>query len=222
MIDKSIPMLGLMFRSDMTDDYEYPDPILPDGFRFVYYNGSEEQKIQWAEIFESVGLGFENIEKGVERFNNEFAQEEELAKQRVIFVVTDDGKYVGTCTAWQHLHIREGRGTLHWLGVRPEYQKYGLGRALVEKCLYIFKTQLPGLPVYLATQSTSHKAICLYIKKGFYPIYWTEESKANYERSVEILNGVMREAEYKKFAAYARDESNLDKEWAEKQKAQNN
>jgi len=105
--------------------------------------------------------------------------------------------------------------------VRPEYQKYGLGRALVEKCLYIFKTQLPGLPVYLATQSTSHKAICLYIKKGFYPIYWTEETKANYEKSVEILNGVMREAEYKIFASYARDESNLDKEWEEKQKAQN-
>ncbi|MBQ2916324.1 MAG: GNAT family N-acetyltransferase [Clostridia bacterium] len=222
MIDKTIPMIGLMFRSDMTDAYEYPDPVLPEGFHFENYNGSEEQKIQWAQIFDSVGLGAGSGEKAVERFNREFCEQEDLAKERVIFIVTDDGKYVGTCTAWQHLHIREGRGTLHWLGVRPEYQKYGLGRALVEKCLYIFKTQLPGLPVYLATQSTSHKAICLYIKKGFYPIYWTEETKANYEKSVEILNGVMREAEYKIFASYARDESNLDKEWAEKQKAQNN
>lgn len=222
MIDKSIPMIGLMFRSDMSDNYEYPDPQLPEGFHFEFYNGSEEQKAEWAKIFDSVGLGFENTEKGIARFNREFAEDEELTKKRMLFVVTDDGKYVGTCTAWQHLHIREGRGTLHWLGVRPEYQRYGLGRALVEKCLHIFKTQLPGLPVYLATQSTSHRAICLYIKKGFYPIYWTDETKANYEKSVEVLKGVMREAEYKIFASYARDESNLDKEWEEKQKANNN
>ena len=39
---------------------------------------------------------------------------------------------------------------------------------------------------------------------------------------LEVLKGVMREAEYVKFASYARDESNLDKEWAEKQKSQNN
>ena len=219
MIDKSIPMIGLMFRSDMTDNYEYPDPQLPEGFHFELFNGDEEQKRQWLEIFKSVGLA---EGRGVDLFDKQFADELELAKKRVFFIVTDDGKYVGTCTAWQHLHIREGRGTLHWLGVRPEYQKYGLGRALVEKCLYIFKTQLPGLPVYLATQSTSHTAICLYIKKGFYPIYWTEETKANYEKSVEVLNGVMREAEYKIFASYARDESNLDKEWEEKQKAVKN
>jgi len=69
MIDKTIPMIGLMFRSDMTDAYEYPDPVLPEGFHFENYNGSEEQKIQWAQIFDSVGLGAGSVEKAVERFN---------------------------------------------------------------------------------------------------------------------------------------------------------
>ena len=47
MIDMTIPMIGLMFRSDMTDNYEYPDPQLPEGFHFEFYNGSEEQKAEW-------------------------------------------------------------------------------------------------------------------------------------------------------------------------------
>lgn len=218
MIDMNIPKIGLTLRCDMTDEYDYSEPKLPEGFHFEHYQGDEEGKRHWTDLMASVGFFKQgDYEAGVKMFNKEFCDDMELAKDRVFFIVTDEGKYVGSCTAWQHLEIREGRGQVHWLAVLPEYQRFGFGKALFEKCLNILKTRLPGLPVYLNTQTTSHRALCLYIKKGFYPIYWTEDTKAAYEKSVEVLKGVMREAEYVKFASYAKDESNLDKEWAEKQ-----
>lgn len=207
MIDTSIPRISLCFKNDMTRDF--PEPELPEGFVFENYKGDEEGKRIWAEVLCTVGFHGGSIEKGVECFNHEFGDNIELAKRRMFFLKAPDGKYIGTCTAWEDLKLK--RGTLHWLGVNPEYQKYGLGRALVQKVLHTMKEELPGLPAYLGTQTSSHKAICLYMKFGFYPVYWHEESKKDYEESVKVLKGVMREPDYTLFATSVVDDSAKEK-----------
>lgn len=207
MIDMTIPRIGLTFKNDMTGDF--PEPTLPDGFTFESYKGDEEGKKIWAEVLMTVGFHGGDVQRGIDCFNHEFGNDIELAKRRIYFLKAPDGKYIGTCTAWEIPELN--RGQLHWLGVNPEYQRYGLGRAIVEKCLHTFKTELPGLPAYLATQTSSHRAICLYMKKGFYPVYWHEESKKMYEESVEVLKGVMREPDYTKFATSVQDDSAKEK-----------
>ena len=203
----SIPRIGLTFKNDMTR--EFPEPTLPEGFTFENYKGDEEGKRIWAEVLITVGFHGGDVQRGIDCFNNEFGNDIELATRRIYFLKAPDGKYIGTCTAWEIPELN--RGQLHWLGVNPEYQRYGLGRTIVEKCLHTFKTELPGLPAYLATQTSSHRAICLYIKEGFYPVYWHEESKKMYEDSVKALKGVMREPEYTLFATTVQDDSAKEK-----------
>lgn len=203
MIDTNVKHVPLTFKNDMTA--EFPEPVLPEGFVFENYKGDEEGKRIWSEILCTVGFHGGDVEKGIECFNHEFGAKIDLATKRMFFIKAPDGKYVGTCTAWETPELE--RGTLHWLGVNPDYQKYGLGRALVEKCLYTFKTQLPGLPAYLSTNTTCHKAMCLYIKKHFYPVYWHEESKQQFNEAVEALKGHMREAEYVRFVEEVQDDS---------------
>ncbi len=207
MIDTTIPRISLCFKNDMTRDF--PEPKLPEGFTFVKFDGSEEDKRHWAEVLITVGFHGGSVEKGVETFNHEFGSDLELAKRRVFFIKAPDGEYIGTCTAWEYANLN--RGTVHWLGVNPKYQKYGLGRAIIEMCMHILKEELPGLPAYLGTQTSSHKAICLYLKLGFYPVYWHEQSKKDYEEAIRVLKGVMREPDYTQLASYVFDDSAKEK-----------
>ncbi len=191
MIDTTITKIDIWLKNDMA--CKVSQPLLPPGFRFETYQGERDQR-NWAEILCSVGFLDQNVKTGMQCFQQEFGDRMDLVKQRMFFITTEEGKYVGTCTAWENSGLK--RGILHWLGVRPEYQKYGLGKALVQKVLYTFQMERPGWPGYLLTQTTSHKAICLYMKFGFYAVYTDDASKADFERAAQVLDGVMREKDY--------------------------
>lgn len=191
MIDLSIPRIGLLLKDDMK--IKFSDPVLPEGFSFSSYQDDTDAR-RWAEIMCSVGFHNESIEKGLTSFNNEFMYDKELAKKRIFFVKNEKGECVGSCTAWEV----DGRHRLHWLAVLPDYQKYGIGKALVEKVLYTFQ-QVDSRPVYLVTQTSSHRAICLYMKEGFYPVVYSDSSRADYEQAVKVLKGVMRQDYYEEF-----------------------
>jgi len=85
------------------------------------------------------------------------------------YLVTDPrGIAVGTVSAWQDPdYLGEPWGQVHWLAVRPAYQRQGLARAALAYTL----RQLARwhTRAYLGTQSRRVGAIRLYLDMGFVP-----------------------------------------------------
>lgn len=114
-----------------------------------------------AEPFLTVGDGL---------FAHEFGRDPDAIPARCLLAVdTETGEAVGTSSAW---HGGDpggwGRdwGRIHWVSVRPSYQRQGIARALVVECLYVLQA-LGHERAYLATSTGRVGAIALYEDLGF-------------------------------------------------------
>jgi len=205
MVDRSIKMVSIEMINPM--EQSFPKPQLPDGYRFKTYDGDGDIA-GWADVMCDVTF-FETKEKAAEYFANEFLPSPEkvaLAKSRCFFIVDGGGNYVGTCSAWHD----GAHPKLHWLGVKGEVQGKGLGRALIAQTMHSF--QASSIPaVWLDTQTTSHKAIGLYLQSGFAPLTLprneadrTRAPSDSFIEAKEILDGVMMAKFYDMFIASAR------------------
>jgi Acetyltransferases len=205
MVDRSIKMVSIEMINPMEKAFDAP--ALPDGYRFKTYEG--EADVQgWADVMCDVTF-FETREKAAEYFRNEFLSSDEkiaFAKERCFFIVNSADEYVGTCSAWHDgTHPK-----LHWLGVKGAMQGKGLGRAMIAQVMYCFAQN--GTPaVWLDTQTTSHKAIGLYLLSGFAPLTLprneTDRTKlpsAEFTEAKAILGGVMMQRFYEMFISSAR------------------
>lgn len=162
MLDKSIPYFNvIMKRAAGTPLSHYGLPI---GFSFGKYKAGME--VDWAVIEASVGE-FDTVEESLNYFKNEYLPHSEELKQRLLFVLNQEGKAIGTITGWWN-HTRERRDlSIHWFAVKGEYQGLGIGKALVAECMRVLKNLEGDEDVYLHTQTWSYKAIALYLKTGF-------------------------------------------------------
>lgn len=103
-------------------------------------------------------------------FEREFGRDDsEIASRCLIAIDTATGEAVGTASAW-HGGDKNARGRdwgrLHWVAVRPAYQRRGIARALVVECLYRME-QLGHQKAYLNTSTGRQGAIALYQEVGF-------------------------------------------------------
>jgi GNAT superfamily N-acetyltransferase len=101
-------------------------------------------------------------------FQQQFGSDLEAVPQRCYLVVNARGVAVGTISAWYNDSYQGERwGQVHWLAVRPAYQRRGLARAALAYCL----AQLARWHgrAYLGTQSERVGAIRLYLEMGFVP-----------------------------------------------------
>lgn len=197
MIDLGIPRIPLEMKNDM--NRLYADPVLPEGYSFITYRDGLEK--EWARIMCSVGF-FPSEQDAVDNFRDDFLRCPEEAAKRVFFLQAPDGNLIASCSAWFEASFEK----MHWLALLPQCQKQGLGQALVEKILYTFQQSGSG-PIYLDTQTTSHRAICLYLKEGFYPLthhHRTGEPDASFPETLSLLGTVMKEEYYEQFCRLAR------------------
>jgi GNAT superfamily N-acetyltransferase len=163
MLDKSLRYIQiLMCRPPQPPP---PPPVLPEGYALRLW--TLEDAAHWADIEASVGE-FPDAETAAAYYNQEFAPHPMELMERQLFVVSPEGTYVGTSSAWW-AHTPEGLywPSVHWVAVKPEFQGMGLGKALVAETLRILSETDGPVPYYLTTQTYSHKAIRLYRSFGF-------------------------------------------------------
>lgn len=101
-------------------------------------------------------------------FQRAFGSDLDAVPQRCYLMVNARGVAVGTVSAWYNNDYHGERwGQVHWLAVRPAYQRQGLARAALAYCL----AQLARWHdrAYLGTQSERIGAIHLYLQMGFVP-----------------------------------------------------
>ena len=200
MLDKSIPYHDMVMACDSWQ----PDQGFetPEGYIVRPYRDGDE--IQWAEIETSVGE-FESVEKALEYWNKTYRPLLSMVRRRCLFAIGSDGRYLGTCTAWEDF-VPQPRYMIHWVAVRPEVQGLGLGGALVSRAMELFAAA-GTFPVALHTQTWSHKAIRLYHKLGFYPLRTCHAmwGKPRYTEAMAVLKTIYTPEQYASLEAAARD-----------------
>jgi len=163
-LDKSIPCYEFKMQLAAREVPLLPQPNLPTGYGFRHFSG--EQDIgNWGRI-ETAVLEFDTEEAAEDFFSIEFFSKHAAElERRCIFVTAPTGLPVATSMAW----FTDGgnAGRLHWVAVHPDYQGKSLGRAVVLQALHLLNALEPGKPVWLSTQTWSHKAVKLYHDLGF-------------------------------------------------------
>jgi len=121
----------------------------------------------WAEI-ESAAGEFASEGAAREHFAREFGPFEDDLMHRCLLLEAPDGRAVGTTTAWYGDTLPGGpQGRLHWVAIHPEHQGRRLARPLVCAALRILAQHHDR--AYLTSQTSSARAIGIYLDLGFEP-----------------------------------------------------
>ena len=197
MLDKTIPFFHIIMRCDRVLPM---DIKLPDGYSIRTYQPGDEDA--WAAL-EFANGEFSTPEEAKTWFVPHYLHTPELAAERVFFAVSPAGEIVGTAIAWEHDPRGMGVRALHWVTVREDHQRKGIGRALCQTCLRLFRREDNAAPVYLHTQPWSWKAILLYISLGFKlqprDTFYTYENQ--YVQAMKTLKGIVTEEQYARMEA---------------------
>jgi len=178
----------VMVREDLTALPSFP---LPPGYRLRSYRHGEASL--WAEIEVSVGE-FPTVEQALMHFEKEFGPYPDELEKRCLFLEDAAGRAIGTTTAWfhnaswleAHPHFAgKNYGRLHWVAIRPEHQ----GRKLAKPLLAAALRRLAQFHsrAYLTTQTTSARAIHLYLDWGFVPLEVSERCPQAWRRLASVL-----------------------------------
>ncbi|MBQ7305040.1 MAG: GNAT family N-acetyltransferase, partial [Clostridia bacterium] len=161
MLDKTIPFYHTIMRCDRILPMEIK---LPEGYAIRTYQSGDENA--WAAL--ECGIGdFDTVEAAKADFARRYLDNPAWDPERVFFAISPEGEIVGSAIAWEDDPRGVGVRALHWLVVRADHRRKGLGRALCQHVLRLFRREDNAKPVYLHTQPYSWKAIPLYISLGF-------------------------------------------------------
>ena len=180
------------------DTENYPRYDLPAGYKFVFYQKGDEE--HWAEIEADVAQ-FSSVEKGLECFNREFLTGQDLEpEERMLFVVSPDGEYVGTASLWNGLFYGEKKQRIHWVAVKDSHSGKGIAKAMLSRLMQLYCELGYSGFIYLLTGTRNWHAVTLYRKFGFRehvsdrsPSSRTSDAEfaQNTARAVEIINAMI-------------------------------
>ena len=188
MIDRTRPEYNIIMRCDRILPMEIK---VPEGYAIRAYQPGDEEA--WAAVMCAVGE-----QTDIAEARAEFTRRYLSAPERIFFAVDAAGAVVGTAIAWD-----DGLRVLHWLAVHPAHQRKGIGRALCQTALRLFRREDNAAPVYLRTLPRSWKAVLLYISMGFKlqpkaTIYGYENQ---YAQAMESLQALVTPEQYAKMTA---------------------
>jgi len=199
MIDESVEYKEIVMVLDANKAMSTPQASLPKGFSFRLFNG-EEDISHWCRIEASVEE-FASEADALKHFKHEFSSRIEDLTKRCIFILNEDGLPIATSMGW--LSTAEIKSRLHWIAVCPQYQGLGLGKSVSQKAINICANLLPNQPIWLSTQTTSHRAVLMYHKFGFNMLKSKMQLKErssyieHYDKAIEILASVYRPEDIK-------------------------
>lgn len=176
MLIKSIPFKNVYMKIEAATLRKITVPTLPKGFQYRFFQPGDEQA--WARIETAVGE-FASEADALRYFTLAYLTNVPALQQRLVFIVNDAAEPVATANAYYIDTPQYGhQEALQWVSVHPDYQKLGLGKAVVKKALSLFPKLAPNTSVMLHTQTWSYPAILLYHQLGFY-IAKTEHLASN-------------------------------------------
>lgn len=153
---------------------DLPVPKLPDGYRWVSWEQSQLERHAQVkfdsfreEIDSRVFSSLSHLE-GCQRLMSEIARQSTFlpASTWLVEFCADPTIATHACATIQGLARTEHLGAIQNVGVVPEHRGFGLGRAVVLKCLSGFRDS--GLSrVYLEVTSSNEPAVELYRSIGF-------------------------------------------------------
>ncbi|MDD6051146.1 MAG: bifunctional phosphoribosyl-AMP cyclohydrolase/phosphoribosyl-ATP diphosphatase HisIE [Clostridiales bacterium] len=186
MIDRTIPYYNIIMRCDRVLPMEIK---LPKGYSIRTYQPGDEDA--WAAILCTVGEQT-SLSDAKAEFTRRYLADAALTN-RIFFAVDATGTAVGTAIAWY-----DGLRVLHWIAVHPEHQGKGIGRALCQTAMTLFRREDNNKPVYLHTQPWSWKAILLYISLGFklQPRDTIYNYENQYAQAMETLKAIVTPEQY--------------------------
>ncbi len=162
-----------------------PGQFARQGFSYISYR-SDVDVMEWAQL-QTTTDSFNTVRKARNHFETEFRGEEKLLAERCFFLKSDQGRYVGSAMAWYGgSPFDASYGRLHWVVIHPDYRGLGLGKALIGFTLYQLSRSYSK--AYLTTQTTSLRAIYIYLELGFRP--WVNSSR--HERAWRLIQDQIR------------------------------
>jgi GNAT superfamily N-acetyltransferase len=143
-----------------------PPYSLPADYTVRKFREGDREK--WAEIETAAGE-FDTVSQASDHFQNEFGAHLEEFKDRCLFLLTNTGEIIGTGTAWYNPDFHgETWGRVHWIAIHPEYQGKNLAKPFLS--IVLKKLSEYHAKAYLKTQTTSYKAVKIYLDFGFEPL----------------------------------------------------
>jgi GNAT superfamily N-acetyltransferase len=151
-----------MIRDDLE---EIPRYALPGGWRMRDYEPGDEWDA-WMRI-EAAADRYTDVTP--ERVRREWGGDPDSLARRMMFLVSPEGRDVGTITAWYTRRYAGRRwGRIHWVAIEPEYQGRGFGKAMMTAGMNRLR-KLGHRRAMLATQTPRLAAIKVYLDFGFRP-----------------------------------------------------
>jgi len=169
-----------MVRETLTD---LPSFALPTGYRLRRYRRGEERL--WAEI-ETAVAEFPTVERALAHFEKEFGAYRGKMESRCLFLEDAAGRAIGTTTAWYSGDFHgEEYGRIHWVGIVLEYQSRKLAKPLMAAAMERLAQSHDR--AYLATQTTSARAIQMYLDFGFAPFLTSDRCREAWRLLASVL-----------------------------------
>jgi ribosomal protein S18 acetylase RimI-like enzyme len=146
-----------------------PEFAMPAGYSLRWYQPGDEEN--WF-LIQAAADQFNEITR--ELFQRQFGSDQRLLAMRQCYLVDAQGKAIGTGSAWFNDNFEgEKFGRVHWVAVAPEYQRRGLGKAILTAVCRALR-ELGHERAYLTTETVRLRAIGLYLKFGFVPLIRSE------------------------------------------------
>jgi len=140
-----------------------PDALIPIPHSCRIRPCRRDELDMWKAFpFDDPKLAEEYIPFMTDYFNRVYAPQESLFFEKCLFLCDANDLPIATCFAWK---VYGNFTTIHWFKTKKSHEGKGLGRALLSEVMRTLKAD--DYPVYLHTQTSSHRAIKLYTDFGF-------------------------------------------------------
>lgn len=159
-------------------------PVVPCPAGYAIRTFATGDEPRWAQI-ETLAGEFPDQQHALQRFAEDFGPFLSEMEERGFILENERGDAIGTATAWYGPFAGEERGRVSWVGIVPAYQGRKLSRPLLSAVMTRLARDHPT--AYLTTQTTSYRAINLYLSYGFVPYLTDESSQEGWSLMEQVL-----------------------------------
>jgi len=170
------------------DPNRAPEHPLPQGFTLRTFRPGDENV--WVAIHRD---GDQRLKVTQETFEDQFGRDMEGMKDRCFFLVSPEGREIGTGTAWYGVHGGRECGRVHWICLVKEQQGRGLAKPLLSAVMKRLARSHDRC--YLTTSTSRIAAIGLYLRFGFRPVVTSpEQARAWWRVAGALDHRILRKA----------------------------
>lgn len=142
----------------------FPVYTLPAGYHFRTYQPGDDHI--WTEI-QLAAEPFIKFDDTM--FDRQFGDQRAALPDRMFFVETEEGRAVGSITAWWDANWRNTGdwGRIHWVVIHPDYQRRGLAKPMMTHAMR--RLAQSHTRATLGTSSGRPWAVKVYLDFNFIP-----------------------------------------------------